>query len=250
LSSRINGRHRAAVRAKTPLSTIAESVTANAGTVGRRTAVIAASSGLVVSMGVTAADASPMTGEPETASSTGAAKAGALLTVSTTALKAPADGKVTLASATVASVTPKPKPKPKPVVRPAASEQISRSAERAPLEVGTLSATRANILSIAARYVGTPYRYGGTTPSGFDCSGYTQYVFNQVGVSLPRTSSAQAAAGTRVSRSEALPGDLVWKPGHIGIYAGDNMMYHSPQTGDVVKLREIYSSEFVFIRVL
>jgi cell wall-associated NlpC family hydrolase len=117
-------------------------------------------------------------------------------------------------------------------------------------ELGTLSATRANIISVAARYLGTPYRYGGTTPSGFDCSGYVQYVFNQVGVSLPRTSSQQGASGRQISRSEALPGDLVYKPGHIGIYAGDNMMYHSPQTGDVVSLREIYSSSFVFIRVL
>ncbi len=240
MSSRINGRHRAAVRAKTPLSTIAESVTANAGTVGRRTAVIAASSGLVVSMGVTAADAAPLNGEPDAANSTGAGKAGSLLAVSSTALKAPADAKVTLASASVASATPK------PVVQ----QQVSRSGERVSLDLGNLSASRANVMSVAARYVGTPYRYGGTTPSGFDCSGYVQYVFRQVGVNLPRTSGAQGEAGTRISRSEAKPGDLVWKSGHIGIYAGDNMMYDAPRTGESVSLREIYSSEFVFVRIL
>ncbi len=249
MSSRINSRHRAAVRTKTPLSAIAESVASNAGTVGRRTAVLAASSALVVSMSVTAADAAPLTGEPE-AVSTGAGKAGSLLAVSSTALKAPADATVTLASASVASATPK--PKPKPVVQPErTTTEVSRSEERpvAP-ELGNLSATRANIISVAARYLGTPYRYGGTTPAGFDCSGYVQYVFNQVGVSLPRTSSQQGASGTRIPRSEALPGDLVYKPGHVGIYAGDNMMYHSPQTGDVVSLRELYSADFVFIRVL
>jgi cell wall-associated NlpC family hydrolase len=194
-------------------------------------------------MGVTAADAAPMTVEPEAVNSSGATKAGELLAVSSTALKAPADAKVTLASASVASATPK----PKPVVR---VEQVSRDGERISLDRGNLSASRANIMGVAARYVGTPYRYGGTTPSGFDCSGYVQYVFKQVGVSLPRTSSAQGSAGTRVSRSEAQPGDLVYKPGHIGIYAGDNMMYDSPHTGEVVQLREIYSSEFVFVRVL
>ncbi len=248
MSSRINGRHRAAVRAKSPLSTIAESVTAGAGTVGRRTAVLAASSGLVISMGVTAADAAPLTREPDAVSSGDAGKVSALLAVSSTALKAPADAKVTLASAAVASATPKPKPVVRPVVREA--ESVSRSEERAPVDLGNLSASRSNVISIAARYIGTPYRYGGTTPSGFDCSGYTQYVFAQVGVNLPRTSSAQSTAGTRVSRSEAQPGDLVWQPGHIGIYAGDNMMYDSPRTGSSVSLREIWYSNTTFIRVL
>ncbi len=257
MSTRASGRHRTAVRPKTPLSTLAESLTANAGTVGRRTAVIAASSGLVVSMGVTAADAAPVTGGPDPVSTSDAGKAGALLTVTRTAVAAPAESEVTLASATVSSATAAPKPKPKPAPAPVVqassrgTEKASRSEEReAPAETGNMSASRSNVMSIAARYVGTPYRYGGTTPSGFDCSGYLQYVFKQVGVNLPRTSSAQASFGTRISRSEAQPGDLVYKPGHIGLYAGGNKMYDAPRTGKSVSLREIYSSDFVFIRVL
>jgi len=113
-----------------------------------------------------------------------------------------------------------------------------------------LSVTRSNIMALAARYVGTPYRWGGTTPSGFDCSGFTSYVFARAGVSLPRTSSAQAASGRRVSRAEALPGDLVHIPGHIGIYAGGGMMYDSPRRGKTVSKRAMWSADWVYIRVL
>ncbi len=113
-----------------------------------------------------------------------------------------------------------------------------------------MSATRANIMAVAASYVGTPFRYGGTSPSGFDCSGFTGYVFAQVGVSLPRTSGAQAASAVRISRAEALPGDLVYLPGHVGIYAGNGMMYDSPRTGRTVSKRAMWSADFAFYRVL
>ena len=107
----------------------------------------------------------------------------------------------------------------------------------------------AAVMAIAARYAGTPYRYGGTTPAGFDCSGYTSYVMRQLGISLPRTSGAQRAATARISRSEAVPGDLVFMPGHMGIYAGDGMMWDSPRTGKAVSRRAIYSSSATYGRV-
>ena len=107
----------------------------------------------------------------------------------------------------------------------------------------------AAVMAIAARYAGTPYRYGGTTPAGFDCSGYSSYVMRQLGISLPRTSSAQRAATARISRNEAVPGDLVFMPGHMGIYAGNGMMWDSPRTGKAVSLRSIYSSSATYGRV-
>ncbi|MEO7745919.1 MAG: NlpC/P60 family protein [Actinomycetota bacterium] len=107
----------------------------------------------------------------------------------------------------------------------------------------------AAVMAIAARYAGIAYRYGGTTPAGFDCSGYTQYVMRQLGISLPRTSDAQRAATARISRSEAVPGDLVFMPGHMGIYAGDGMMWDSPRTGKAVSRRAIYSSSATYGRV-
>ncbi len=93
-----------------------------------------------------------------------------------------------------------------------------------------------SVLGIAKQYIGTPYRWGGTTPSGFDCSGFTSYVYRQLGVSLPRTSFSQSRAGTTVSRSELQPGDLVYGPGHVGIYVGNGSYIHAPSPGQSVKI--------------
>ncbi|AFM00517.1 MULTISPECIES: NlpC/P60 family protein [Desulfitobacterium] len=84
------------------------------------------------------------------------------------------------------------------------------------------------ILSTAKGYTGVPYLWGGTTPSGFDCSGFTQYVFKKNGITLPRTSSQQYQTGTAVSFNSLIPGDLVFfnfnsgsVVSHVGIYLGD-----------------------------
>jgi cell wall-associated NlpC family hydrolase len=104
------------------------------------------------------------------------------------------------------------------------------------------------------QYLGIPYRWGGSSPStGFDCSGFTMYVFSRVGVSIPRTVSTQYAVGVAVSRSELQPGDLVFfnSLGHVGIYIGGNQFIHSPHTGDVVKISSItgyYSDRYVGAR--
>ncbi|WP_342770095.1 C40 family peptidase [Xylanimonas allomyrinae] len=104
-------------------------------------------------------------------------------------------------------------------------------------------------MSIAGRYVGVPYLAGGTTPAGFDCSGFTQYVFAQVGISLPRTSSGQRSAGTVVSAADARPGDIIWTPGHVSIYAGNGMQIDAPRPGMSIQFRSLWQSNPVFIRV-
>jgi cell wall-associated NlpC family hydrolase len=106
------------------------------------------------------------------------------------------------------------------------------------------------VVGIAMQYLGTPYVWGGASPSGFDCSGFVMYVFAQVGVSLPHSSYAQYGYGTPVSRSDLQPGDLVFFDGlgHVGIYVGGGSFIHAPHTGDVVKISSMsgwYASTFV-----
>lgn len=99
-----------------------------------------------------------------------------------------------------------------------------------------------SIADIALRYQGVPYVYGGTTPGGFDCSGFVGYVYRQAGISLPRTSWGQGASGSKVSAGEASAGDIVYYGGHVGIYLGEGKMVHSPRPGDRVKVVNVYGS--------
>jgi peptidoglycan DL-endopeptidase CwlO len=109
------------------------------------------------------------------------------------------------------------------------------------------------VVGIAMRYLGTPYVWGGSSPAGFDCSGFVAYVYAQVGVSLPHYTGAQWNVGVAVSRSDLQPGDLVFFDGlgHVGIYIGGNEFIHAPHTGDVVKISSMtgwYAETYVGAR--
>ncbi|UVI35119.1 C40 family peptidase [Brevibacterium spongiae] len=186
-----------------------------------------------------------------------------------------------------AEAAPKPKPKPKPepkeepettVAEPAPAEEPEEepsenseddssnsespdegSKDEGPKkdtggsdDSGPIDGSKAEqVLGWAEKGVGTPYVYGGSSQSGWDCSGYTSWVYSHVGVDLPRSSGAQKGAGQIVSQSEAKPGDLIWRPGHVGIYAGDGQMYDAGSPGSGTSKRSYsWMGDVTFIRVL
>ncbi|GMA24734.1 hydrolase [Luteimicrobium album] len=247
---------------------------------GRRTAVVAASSGLLVSMlGAPAAHAATSHSDAPSKLSTvdldaltAAAKAELQTSKTVTVTK---HVKWTADAATV-KVTPAPEPVVHRTVQaasrsevrtaltsPSSSTSASSASDSGTSDSGTSdsgssssssssvpsSANGSKIIAIASRYVGVPYVYGGTTPSGFDCSGFTSYVYAQIGISLPRSSSAQHYAGTIVSRAEAKPGDLIWTPGHVAIYAGGNTIIDAPRPGKTIQFRSMWQTNPTFIRV-
>lgn len=104
-------------------------------------------------------------------------------------------------------------------------------------------------VNLALEFVGVPYVWGGASPSGFDCSGLVSYVYGRLGVSLPHSSSAMSSVGYQVSAADARPGDIVWTPGHVSLYAGDGMVVEAQQQGVPVHYTEMWQTNAVFIRV-
>lgn len=255
-ASQQRARHRAARRPLTPLDDLATAATGGLATVGRRSVVVAASGGLVMTMSLPAAAApteGPAATLPAVDVSALTAEARAALATSPT-VTVPADAAWGFEAPAITVVAnPEPEPEPEPVREVAASRSTPRAeapaAAPAPAAAVPQSVAGNAVLEIAARYVGVPYVYGGTTPDGFDCSGFTSYVYAQLGITLPRTSSDQRYAGVVVSRDQAQPGDLIWTPGHVGIYAGGDQMIDSPRPGKSVQFRTIWQSNPTFIRV-
>lgn len=145
-------------------------------------------------------------------------------------------------------VTPQATPAPTPA--PTAAPVSAAPAASTSSSYTSSNPARQAIIDTAAQYLGTPYLWAGTTPAGFDCSGFAQYVYSKNGYSITRTTYTQwDNDGTYVSKSELQPGDLVYfgsegSPSHVGIYVGDGMMIHSPRTGDVVKYSTITSGYY------
>jgi len=153
-----------------------------------------------------------------------------------------------------------PQPAPAPAPAPARAESTTTSTTAAPppppAPTPTPTGGHPEAAAVAARYLGVPYRWGGASPAGFDCSGLVMYVYAQLGISLPHYTVAQYSAGTPVARDQLQPGDLVFFDGlgHVGIYIGAGQFIHAPHTGDVVKVSSLseswYASTYVGARRL
>lgn len=104
---------------------------------------------------------------------------------------------------------------------------------------------RKRVVSAALSQLGTPYRYGGDSPRGFDCSGLVQYAHQSARIQVPRQASSQAAAARRVARHDLRPGDLLFfrinddKPSHVSIYLGDGRFVHAPSSGGHVSIESL-----------
>lgn len=138
----------------------------------------------------------------------------------------------TTTTTTTSATTPAPASTPEPTQAPSAPAPAS-----------------GGVIAIAKQYIGVPYVYGGSTPSGFDCSGFTQYVFAKAGKSLPRVTTAQQAAATPVSDPQ--PGDIVFfgNPAyHNGIYAGDGKIIDAGNSSTGVTERDIWTDDVSYGR--
>ena len=106
------------------------------------------------------------------------------------------------------------------------------------------------VAELAKKFLGTPYRYGGSSPAGFDCSGFVYYIYKNMGVTLNRVAADQMTNGTWVPKNALQPGDIVGfanRSGyinHVGIYVGNGMMIHSPQTGEFVRYESIVTGNY------
>ncbi|WP_129789960.1 C40 family peptidase [Promicromonospora panici] len=247
----VRGRHRAARRS--PLLPVSVSATAQMADVARRGAIAAAGSGLLISLVSAPAQAAPSTDVVSakldrtdlnalTAQARAAVAAAPVVTVA-------ADAKLTTETAAVSVVSAEENEEYQAELAAEAEAAEAEAAAEAAAAAIPDSAAGSAVVSIAMRYLGVPYLWAGSTPAGFDCSGFTSYVYAQVGIDLPRTSSEQRYAGTVVSWTDAQPGDLIWSPGHIAIYAGDGMQIEAPVPGQTVRYSSIWQSSPTFIRV-
>ena len=278
MSERSDGRHRAPVR-YSPVAELTSIVSDAATPLAKGSAVLAATGGLVAAIAIPAsaapADSAPADGGQEI---TVAAAVPAVAAPETTA---PVAGQMGFGELEITAVEKPKGPTPEQIAareraareqaareeaareqaaaeqaasEPRAGQPASRSSQRtAPAPAAAApapaapAASSSNVIAIAKQYIGTPYVYGGSTPAGFDCSGFTQYVYAQAGISIPRTSQAQIGGGTQVSKADLQPGDIVAfysGASHVGIYAGNGQVVHAPSSGTSVSYAPVDSMPF------
>lgn len=167
------------------------------------------------------------------------------------AVQVATDAKLNIESKAV-KVTPAPEPEPvvETATHPepeAVTEVVAEEVEPATPDYASDGSIGAQAVAIAMQYIGIAYTYGGESPgSGFDCSGLIKYVYAQLGVDLPHSSSSMVAAGYQVA--SPIPGDIVWTQGHVSLYAGDGMVVEAANYGTPVRHTAQWQDYAVYIR--
>lgn len=183
----------------------------------------------------TATDTSSAATTTSTQAASSSASSQATATSSSTQVAASSSTQTTAASSSSAATT-------NSTSQATQSTQATTTTSSQTATTSTASVSASSVISYAEQFVGVPYVLGGTSPSGFDCSGFVQYVYAHFGVSLPRTSEAQSTIGSAVSVSSAQPGDLLFWGGqgsawHVGIYVGGSSYIAAPTTGQSVAVK-------------
>lgn len=218
-NSKRRGRHRATSRPLTPFTGVGESISKHA----RRNVAVAASTGLAVTiMAIPGANATPVISDVKTSIQKAELQTNPAVSVTD-------DTKWDMDAIVVDRVETRDNTDETndPQTRSEANAQGQQQSFPAQLP----AAPAGSVYGEATRYVGVPYVFGGSTPAGFDCSGFVQYVYRQNGIELPRTSGAQAGVGVPVSLADARPGDIVSWGYHSGIYAGNGQVLHASMPG-------------------
>ena len=244
--SHARGRRRADVPRTNSLQAIPQAVASNAGSVGRQAAVVAAASGLIVTLGVPGQATAPRDVSASPVDTINPER------VAVKAVKVAADKKADVAIER-ASFTAEEKPEPvviavsnditpttrssnsgnsdsmAPMTRQSRSggqESVPQQKAQPKAETPVQTSNLSGIAGTAAKYVGVPYVWGGNGPSGWDCSGFVKYVYAQHGINIARGTSAILGSGQFVRTSNPKPGDLVFQNGggHVGIYLGGGQM--------------------------
>lgn len=244
MTNSLRGRHRDSRPAMTPLSILARTATENAGTVARRGAIAAAAGGVLISTIATTAHAAPAMDLKTDV------KSAKLNTVDLHSLTAVA--KQAVAAAPTVTV---PSDAKMPIEMEALGTSSGADGEKGdgpavvsvdapdPVPLGEQA------INVAFNYLGITYVLGGNSPAeGMDCSGLIQYVYAQLGVNLPHSSGAMLSSGYQVTYPE--PGDIVWTPGHVALYAGDGMIIEAWAAGMPVRYTEMWQNSPTFIRVV
>ncbi len=244
MTNSLRGRHRDSRPAMTPLTILARTATENAGTVARRGAIAVAAGGVLISTIATTAHAAPAMDLKTDV------KSAKLNTADLHSLTAVA--KQAVAAAPTVTV---PSDAKMPIEMEALGTSSSADGKKGdgpavvsvdapdPVPLGEQA------INVAFNYLGITYVLGGNSPAeGMDCSGLIQYVYAQLGVNLPHSSSALLSSGYQVTYPE--PGDIVWTPGHVALYAGDGMIVEAWAAGMPVRYTEMWQNSPTFIRVV